>query len=231
MTTQAIVTNEVSVIPNTTDIAEAKKAEALAKSEAKKAEALAKSEAKKAEALAKSEIKAEITAIKYAYESRLSLGSLFLTVAANPDKNGNFRTAYALEVNQDGLYDLRSYNLASDRVQSGKLIASFDFSAKQGLILDTVKIRPEELDRVLTAIYNSYRGDQVRTNCDYWLLYLLSVMSVADTATSEGITAYQELTPDRYIQALNAFPVTFEGLADRQELIKSKLLSLKIKIA
>lgn len=175
--------------------------------------------------------KTELTAIKYAYESRLSLGTLFLTIATSPDKNGNFRTAYALEVNSDGLYDLRSYNLASDRIQSGKLIASFDFSVNQGLILDTLKIRPEELDRVLTAIYNSYRGSEVRTNCDYWTLYLLSVMSLADTETSQGITAYKELTANHYKTALSGFAATFEGLADRTDLIKAKLLALKVKIA
>lgn len=167
------------------------------------------------------------TAIKYAYESRLSLGSLYLSIACKPDKNGNATIAYSLEVNNDGLYDLKSYKLNADSIQNGKLIATFDFSVSQCLVLDTIKTRPEELDRVLISLYNSYRGDKVRTNCDYWVLYLLSVMSIADVDTHDGITSYKEVTEEQYLKALASFSLTFESLADRVPLIKARLKELK----
>ena len=85
------------------------------------------------------------------------------------------------------------------------------------------KITLERVDSILRDIYNTYRSNQFAINADYFFLYLLSVMSIADTDTVSGITSYKAIVPSVYRETLTRFPATFKALADREKLIADRL--------
>ena len=168
-----------------------------------------------------------VTAIKFAVSTRKAIASdstinpLYLSIACHPNKNGELKTEYNVNY-VDGLYELSEYNLLSNSTRS-KFVASFEFSRTQGLIVTSSKITLERVDTILRDIYNTYRSNQFAINADYFFLFLLSVMSIADTDTVSGITSYKAILPSVYRETLSRFAVTFKALSDREKLIADHL--------
>jgi hypothetical protein len=168
-----------------------------------------------------------VAAIKFAVSTRKAIASestinpLYLSIACHPNKDGNLKTEYNINYN-DGQYELTEYNLLGNSTRS-KFVASFEFSRSQGLIVTSSKITLERVDSILRDIYNTYRSNQFAINADYFFLYLLSVMSIADTDTVSGITSYKAIVPSVYRETLTRFPATFKALADREKLIADRL--------
>ena len=168
-----------------------------------------------------------VTAIKFAVSPRKAIASdstinpLYLSIACHPNKNGELKTEYNVNY-VDGLYELSEYNLLSNSTRS-KFVASFEFSRTQGLIVTSSKITLERVDTILRDIYNTYRSNQFAINADYFFLFLLSVVSIADTDTVSGITSYKAILPSVYRETLSRFAVTFKALSDREKLIADHL--------
>ena len=168
-----------------------------------------------------------VAPVKFAVSTRKAIATnsginpLHLSIACHPTKDGDFRTEYSINC-VEGIYELSEYNLKGNSTRS-KFVASFEFSKTQGLIVSSSKITLERVDTILKDIYNAYRQSQIAVNSDYFFLFLLSVMSIADCETNSGITSYKEIKPSVYRETLARFATTFKALSDREKLIADRL--------